>query len=151
MIQTGNGHLRRWATARCLNWWKEITYSYDSGLYIQDITDRRNRHCFDGSVQQAKQWLETFPDMVFGLSPKALRSNCHDETHTVFKYLPVRNILPETDAPALRDERKSPQYSTFFRVAVVYRFLAALRGSRSMDEWYRPLLDNFNRFYHGTD
>ena len=105
------------------------------------------RHCYDGSARQATAWLASYPDMGFGLSPKVLRPYSHPETHVVFKGLPVRNVILETDSNALRGPGPVPESQTPFDVLEMLRWYVALKDGRSMGDWYRPIMDNFYRLF----
>ena len=104
------------------------------------------RHCYDGSASQAAHWLAKFPDMMFGLSPKVMKS-CHPETRGVFCQLPVGRILMETDAGAMTvPGRQRRATSTPHNVADVYRWYAAAKGLTVRELSY-PIKDNFTKFF----
>ena len=57
-----------------------------------------HRHCFIGSVKEMRDWLNTFPNVMFGLTLKSL-----DKMDAAFlSELKLQKILLETDSPYFR-------------------------------------------------
>ena len=57
-------------------------------------------HCFTGTSKDAEKWLETFPNTLFGVSPKAITSR--PEVTAFFGSAPLEQLLVETDSPKLQ-------------------------------------------------
>ena len=62
------------ANARCLSILKEVGYPVSHKIY---------RHSFLGTHKEADAWIEAFPNVVFGASPKAL--SAPEETRDIFR------------------------------------------------------------------
>ena len=62
------------ANARCLSILKEVGYPVSHKIY---------RHSFLGTHKEADAWIEAFPNVVFGASPKAL--SAPEETRDFFR------------------------------------------------------------------
>ena len=59
---------------------------------------RIHRHCFVGNLAEMHQWVETFPNTVFGFTKRSLR---HSFTRTSLSVLSMDRVLLETDSPYL--------------------------------------------------
>ena len=55
-------------------------------------------HCFKGSVEQAEQWLQSYPASKIGLTGLVTFPNAR-QVHEVARHVPLQKILLETDAP----------------------------------------------------
>ena len=65
-----------------------------------------HRHCFIGCLAEMRDWLEAFPNVMFGFTSKSLQNV---ETCEALRRLPIEKLLIETDAPYLkRTGIKSP-------------------------------------------
>ena len=101
------------------------------------------RHCYDGPLEQAQQWLQAYPDMFFGISSKVFRNDCHRETRSVFAELPLENIIVETDAGYLKGMWGND--ATPFAVCDVYEWLRAARNDAA--DCCQVMENNFARLY----
>ena len=87
-------------------------------------------HCFCGNVQQAKEWVDAFPNLKIGLT-NLVSSKSVEDLRTAATKIPLDYLLLETDAPYMipRNVKKYPAKFTHpgmsFNVAVV---LAELKG-----------------------
>ena len=57
-------------------------------------------HCFKGTSKDVEKWLETFPNTLFGVSPKAITSR--PEVTVFFGSAPLEQLLVKTDSPKLQ-------------------------------------------------
>ena len=85
------------------------------------------RHCFVGGLTEARDWLNAFPNTVFGLSTLSASEHSHDECATVFKSLDECHIVLETDSPYLplsgQDHSTVTPWSTYY----LAKWLAGVR------------------------
>jgi TatD DNase family protein len=80
-------------------------------------------HCFNGGTDQAKDWIQTFPNVRFGISPLLCTKRKHPELRSVIQRLDARQILLESDSPYfLKDASEFP-----CDVAKVAREIATIR------------------------
>ena len=56
-------------------------------------------HCFQKTIKDARIWLQSWPNVFFGLGSKIL-TGLHD---SVIQELPLAHILFESDAPFLME------------------------------------------------
>ena len=59
---------------------------------------RIHRHCFIGNLAEMHQWIETFPNIMFGFTKRSLR---HSPTRAALSFLSMDRVLLETDSPYL--------------------------------------------------
>ncbi|KAK3588567.1 hypothetical protein CHS0354_026172 [Potamilus streckersoni] len=55
-------------------------------------------HCFTGYYENAKLWMEAFPNLYIGLTPLVTYNNAAP-SHNLARFLPLSKLLLETDAP----------------------------------------------------
>ncbi|KAK6177327.1 hypothetical protein SNE40_015450 [Patella caerulea] len=55
-------------------------------------------HCFTGSYEQAKRWLEMFPNLYLGITPVVTYSSA-TASHDLARKIPLNRLLLETDSP----------------------------------------------------
>ena len=60
-----------------------------------------HRHCFTGSWEEAKTWLDMFPNSYIGLTPLVTHKYSHRSLgpRDVARKIPLNRLLLETDAP----------------------------------------------------
>ena len=127
------------ASARCLSIFKEVGYPVSHRIY---------RHSFLGTRREADAWIEAFPNVVFGASPKAL--SAPEETRDFFRSASLDRILVETDASYQKHcpvGGMGPPVTTPFHVGIVYKWLAGLRDVDSLTLISRTVNANFMDFY----
>ena len=105
------------------------------------------RHFFCGSLEEAQMWLKVYPSMVFGVGPGVLKS--HNESHcrVVFRSLPLRSLLVESDggAASFPDQADAADNGPF-HVSRLFRWLGEVR-SEPLGQIIDEVADNFRRFY----
>lgn len=57
-----------------------------------------HRHCFMGNMAEMHKWMESFPNVMFGLTKKSLKD---PDTCAALSRLPMEKVLLETDSPYL--------------------------------------------------
>ena len=111
-----------------------------------ESTHKTYRHCFTGSLDEARMWLSEFPNTVFGMNPKVIQRKVHYDTAMVFANLKIKHVLIETDAPWLpispQDEGVTTPWSTY----IVAKWLAALRGV-SLGQILEGVAETLRTFY----
>ncbi|CAG0881719.1 unnamed protein product [Darwinula stevensoni] len=95
---------------------------------------RFHRHCFTGSWEEAKIWLDEFPNCFFGLTGLVTYQSA-TPVHNVAKKIPLDRLLLETDAPYFcpRQAAKEKRHSNPGMALHVAAQIAALRQT-SLDE-----------------
>ncbi len=58
-----------------------------------------HRHCFTLGMEDAKRWLDPFPNLYMGLTPFIVDKPPWHEVIDFVKKCPLDRILIETDAP----------------------------------------------------
>ena len=66
---------------------------------------RIHRHCFVGSVAEMQRWVNTFPNVMFGITAKSLDD---PETKACLSKLKLEKIVLETDSPYLKKSGTNP-------------------------------------------
>ena len=57
-------------------------------------------HCFVGTVIEAREWLNEFPNLYLGITPLATGSSHRSKLlREVIRSIPVERLLLETDSP----------------------------------------------------
>ena len=106
-------------------------------------------HCFTGAPKDAEKWLETFPNTLFGLSPRAITSR--PEVTAFFGSAPLEQLLVETDSPKLQHAptgRHGIAVRSPYHVGEVYKWLANLRNMGSVAVLSRTINQNYETFYN---
>ena len=86
-------------------------------------------HCFVGSGHIAEAWMDAYPYVKFGVSPKVPAPGHHKDLPKVFRDVPLTRLLVETDSAAMSlPQVRKPRVSTPFHAIVMFKWLAALRG-----------------------
>ena len=114
---------------------------YVKGLWMRE--QRIQLHCFNGTTEDAREWLLSFPNTYFSISGIVIRA--HDPQKEAIKSIPLNRLLLESDAPYLCPQgntaRNHPSYTTITAQAV-----ASLR-SESLDNLLRANLNNVSRLF----
>ena len=55
-------------------------------------------HCFVGSARVVQAWMDAYPEVKFGISPKVLVSGHHKDLPQVFRDVPFTRLLVEADS-----------------------------------------------------
>ena len=106
-------------------------------------------HCFTGTSKDAEKWLETFPNTLFGVSPRAITSR--PEVTAFFGSAPLEQLLVETDSPKLQHAptgRHGIAVRSPYHVGEVYKWLANLRNMGSVAVLSRTINRNYATFYN---
>lgn len=102
-------------------------------------------HCFMGSWSEARQWLDPFPHLCLGLTPKLGYSG---ELADAARNIPLDRLLLETDAPFFlpKDEQRKGAVAHPGMVIHVAAQLANLRRI-TLDEVLEAVRQNTQRVY----
>ena len=65
---------------------------------------RFHRHCFIGCVAEMQMWIDSFPNVMFGLTTKSLGNQ---STFAALSRLGLDRILAETDSPFFKKDKES--------------------------------------------
>ena len=106
-------------------------------------------HCFRGTPKDAEKWLETFPNTLFGVSPRAITSR--PEVTAFFGSAPLEQLLVETDSPKLQHVptgRHGIAVRSPYHVGEVCKWLANLRNMGSVAVLSRTINQNYAKFYN---
>jgi len=108
-------------------------------------------HCFNGSVEQAEQWLQDYPASKIGLTGLITFPNAR-QVHEVAQHVPLEKILLETDAPyflppAVLKSSYQYNFSQPGHVVHVAAQVAALRGI-PLSEVLRANMKNIQAVYN---
>ena len=101
-------------------------------------------HCFTGTPKDVEKWLETFPNTLFGVSPRAISSR--PEVTALFGSAPLERLLVETDSPKLQHAptgRHGIAVRSPYHVGEVYKWLANLRNMGSVAVLSRTINQNY--------
>ena len=134
------------------NYWDESA-SDDCLLILQECgigeNHRLYRHCFNGTENEAAKWIQNFPLVRFGASPKLLGSSANEDAKAFFASCSLQYVLVETDSPAIPcPEMAGPSNINHpFQIGYLYRWLAALRGLDDLMPMTREINANFFQFY----
>ena len=85
-----------------------------------------HRHCFNGQVEEASEWLRRFPNTAFGFAGALLRPD--SPARDTVRHLPLEHVLLETDAPYLLPPGRREKHSSPWMVKLVARYIAKVRG-----------------------
>lgn len=126
------------ASRACLDILKSVNLPKDHSVY---------RHCYLGNLAEAKEWLEQYPNTVFGFGPKVMTGKgARSEAVTVFRNLSFRHIVVETDAVKLNPQPEVRSAPTPWSTYIEFRWLAALRGL-SLAETMKRVNNSMLKFY----
>ena len=106
-------------------------------------------HCFTGTPKDAEKWLETFPNTLFGVSPRAITSR--PEVTAFFGSAPLEQLLVETDSPKLQHAPRGWHgiaVRSPYHVGEVYKWLANLCNMGSVAVLSRTINQNYATFYN---
>ena len=104
-------------------------------------------HCFVGSARMAQAWMDAYPEVKFGVSPKVLVPGHHKELPQAFRDVPLTRLLVETDSAAMSlPHVRKPRVSTPFHAIVIFKWLAALRGL-GLGTVLHQVAKNYHSFY----
>lgn len=84
-------------------------------------------HCFSGTADIAKLYLETFPNCIFGFTGNITFKKADPNTHDVIKMLPNNKIVLETDSPFMTPEPHRSKTCTSAHVSLVLEKICSLR------------------------
>jgi len=95
-----------------------------------DASSRVYRHCFNGGMQEAQDWKQAFPNIVFGLSPVGLSNSRHPELDMVIRSLSLDELVLESDSPmmAFRSAQTGLSVGHPWALAPIIEKVAALKG-----------------------
>ena len=104
-------------------------------------------HCFVGSARMAQAWMDAYPDVKFGVSPKVLVPGHQKDYPQVFRDVPLTRLLVETDSATMSlPQVRKPRMYTPFHVIVMFKWLAALRGL-GLGAVLHQVAKNYHSFY----
>lgn len=104
-------------------------------------------HCFTGGWSEARRWLDAFPHLCLGLTPK-LGNNLNGPLAETARMVPLDRILLETDAPFFLPKEEKGRLPAAHPGVVIYvaTQLAALRNV-SVDDILAEVRQNTKRIY----
>ena len=112
-----------------------------------DSTHSIYLHCFVGSARMAQAWMDAYPEVKFGVSPKVLVPGHHKELPQVFWDVPLTRLLVETDSAAMSLlQVRRPRVSTPYHAIAIFKWLAALRGL-GLGAVLRQVAKNYHSLY----
>jgi len=131
------------ASSSCLQILRDVGWPREGRIY---------RHSFLGNADEAGKWLDTFPNTVFGVGPKAMTGS--SGTIDFFKSVPARHLLVESDAPYQAHvgagNGRGRSVPSPLHVGTVYRWLAEQRRSRNVSDLTRVINETFQWFVGAT-
>jgi len=79
---------------------KSANFIYIVAYYFQMVPKnyKIHCHCFTGTYESAKKWMDMFPNLFIGLTPLVTYRTA-TSTHEVARFIPLERLLLETDAP----------------------------------------------------
>jgi Tat protein secretion system quality control protein TatD with DNase activity len=79
---------------------KKVQISFTLPYYFQMVPKnyKIHCHCFTGTYESAKKWMDMFPNLFIGLTPLVTYRTA-TSTHEVARFIPLERLLLETDAP----------------------------------------------------
>ena len=107
-----------------------------------------HRHCFTGSVEQAKHWMELYPESVLGLTGLVtMRGARGDQARELARAIPMHRLVLETDSPHHQPPGSMGKCTRPTNVLAVAEQVSWIKSS-PIAFVLRINLDNIDRIYN---
>ncbi|ESO02684.1 hypothetical protein HELRODRAFT_65469 [Helobdella robusta] len=109
-----------------------------------------HRHCFTGTAEEAKNWLNIFPSSYIGLTPAVTNFRKYPTLRAVIKEIPLNKLLIETDAPYFVPQMMSHcnMQQSHPGMAITVAVMVAKIKQCPLDEVLQEVLKNTKNMYN---